>query len=110
MAIAPGRRAAVSRCGPNLKDTGGYTMFIHARAGSAAAGLLLAMGIAGPAVAQTTFVFGKVVAVPSGSHASGARVELVGVLDFFGRPIFDITDEDPLGYSLFSVPVGEQVL
>jgi hypothetical protein len=32
-----------------------------------AAGLLLAMGIAGPALAQTTFVFGFVTAVPSGT-------------------------------------------
>jgi hypothetical protein len=85
-------------------------MFRNAWRGSAAAGLLLATGVAGPALAQTTFVFGKVSAVPSGTHVSGARVEAVGVLDFFGNPVFDITQEDPIGYSLFDVPTGEQVL
>jgi len=84
-------------------------MFTRRHTGFAAAGFVLALGVAATARADTTFVFGKVVAVPSGSHVSGARVEAVGVVDFFGRPVFDITEEDPIGYSLFDVPVGEQL-
>jgi hypothetical protein len=85
-------------------------MVTHRRTGLAAAGFVLALGITAAARADDTFVFGKVVAVPSGTHVSGARVEAVGVIDFFGRPVFDISEEDPLGYDLFSVPIGEQVL
>ncbi len=87
-------------------------MFRHARAGSVAAGLLLAMGIAGPARAEITFVFGTVSAAPSGSPVSGARVEAVGVVDFFGNPVVDVTESFPGGafYFLFSVPSGEQLL
>lgn len=84
-------------------------MLRHARGWSVAAGLLLATGIARPALADTTFVFGFVTAVPSGTLVSGARVDAVGVVDFFGRPVFDSTQENGI-YSLFSVPTGEQLL
>jgi hypothetical protein len=87
-------------------------MFMHAREGSVVAGLLLAIGIVGPAMADPigdNFVSGVVTAVPSGSPVFGARVEPVGVLDFSGRPIFDDTGANG-SYVLFSVPAGEQVL
>jgi len=73
------------------------------------AGLLLAAGLAAPALAQNTFVFGFVSAVPSGTPVSGARVDAVSVVDFFGNPVFDITQESGI-YSLFSVPSGERLL
>jgi hypothetical protein len=85
-------------------------MLRHARAGLVAAGFLLVVATTGSALAESTFVFGFVNAVPSGTHVSGARVEAVGVIDGSGRPVVDITEEPPLGYSLFSVPSGEQLL
>ena len=86
-------------------------MFKHSRAGLLVAGLLLAVGSARPALAVNTFVFGVVSATPSGTLLSGARVDAVGVVDFFGRPVFDVTGDGPSSlYSLFSVPIGAQVL
>jgi hypothetical protein len=85
-------------------------MLRHTRAGLVAAGFLLVVGTTGTALAQSTFVFGFVNAVPSGTHVSGALVQAVGLVDFLGRPVFDVTEEPPLGYSLFSVPPGEQLL
>ena len=89
-------------------------MFRHARIGSAAAGLFLAMGIARPVMADPAdvfpenFVSGVVTAVPSGSPVFGARVEAVGVTDFEG-PVVDETAADG-SYALFLVPAGEQVV
>jgi len=89
-------------------------MFRHARIGSAAAGLLLAMGIARPVMADpadtfpNNFVTGVVAAVPSGSPVFGARVEAVGISDFEG-PVVDETGADG-SYALFDVPAGEQVV
>jgi len=74
--------------------------------------LLLETIVTGTALAQPAgdnFVSGVVTAVPSGSPVFGARVEVEGVLDFFGRPIADDTGSDG-SYVVFSVPVGEQVL
>ena len=89
-------------------------MFRHARVGSAAAGLLVAMGIARPVMADpadtfpNNFVTGVVAAVPSGSPVFGARVEAVGISDFEG-PVVDETGADG-SYALFDVPAGEQVV
>ena len=89
-------------------------MFRHARVGSAAAGLLLAMGVARPVMADpadtfpNNFVTGVVAAVPSGSPVFGARVEAVGISDFEG-PVVDETGADG-SYALFDVPAGEQVV
>ena len=83
-------------------------MFRYPRAASVAAGLMLAVGLAGHARAEDTFVFGFVTAVPSGTQVSGARVDAVGVVDFFGRPVFDITSDSRFPfYDLFGVPSGE---
>lgn len=87
-------------------------MFTHARAGSVMIGLLLAIGLVGPAIADPVgdnFVSGVVTATPSGSPVFGALVEAVGVVDFFGQPVSDDTRADG-SYVLFSVPAGEQVL
>src|SRR5262249_35560549 len=80
------------------------------RTGLAAASFVLAMGIAGPALADESSIFGTVIAQPSGTPVSGARVDAVGVVDFRGRPVFDITPDSIFFYFLFPVPIGDQVL
>jgi hypothetical protein len=86
-------------------------MSTRIRTGLAAAGFLLAMGIAGSALAvDNSSIFGRVIAEPAGTPVSGARVDAVGVVDFAGRPVFDITLDSIFFYFLFPVPSGEQLL
>src|SRR5262249_43344104 len=109
----PERPAFLATHGSILQPKGGH-MFRNALRGPAAAALLLAIGIARPAMADPAdtfpdnFVSGVVTAVPSGSPVFGGRVEAVGVTDFEG-PVVDVTGANG-SYVLFLVPVGEQVV
>jgi len=85
-------------------------MSTRIRTGLAAAGFVLAMGVVGPALADESSIFGRVIAEPSGTPVSGARVDAVGVVDFAGRPVFDITRDAIFFYFLFPVPSGDQLL
>jgi hypothetical protein len=85
-------------------------MCTRIRTGLAAAGFLLAMGSAGPALAiSDTSIFGNVIAEPSGTPVSGARVDAVGIVDS-GHPVFDITRDAVFFFFLFPVPSGDQLL